>query len=361
MVTIAIVAGCVPALQPMLLGGLLAEGRIGGAAIGYAATVEGLGMAVASAAASALAPPRRLRTIAALAILAALVANVLTIVLPAPGIIAARGLGGIGNGVLLWVLVGMMTRSAIPARLFAIYVTAQASLGFVLSLAFASVVLPRYGVLAGYGVLIALNLALLAIVRAVPDRYAALEQGGGGAGMPPPRGLLALAAVVLQLAGVMAFWVYSIPLGLQAGLTAGAMRMMIGAANGAQIVAGLAAIGLAARLGGRSAVVLAAVASIAALLLTAAGGGAPWLPAMLVFAFCWMFAPPFHIAFLIAADPSRRAAMFVSTAQLVGMAVGPLLASLATKGGDYAPARLVGVVCFAATLLIAIVATPRSR
>jgi len=333
----------------MLLGGLLAEGRIDGAAIGYAATVEGLGMAVASALASALLPPRRLRIVAGLAILAALAANLLTIMLDAPGIIVARGLSGIGNGLLLWVLVGMMTRSAIPARLFAIYVTAQTSFCFLLSLAFASVVIPRFGVLAGYGV-------LLALLRVVPGAYADLEAGEGGVGLPPVRGVLALGAVILQLAGVMAFWVYSLPLGAQAGVAPGPMRMTIGAANGAQIVAGLAAIALAARVTGRQAVTITAAASIAAMAMTASGGAiAVWLPALLLFAFCWMFAPAFHIPFLIAADPSRRAAMFVSTAQLVGMAAGPLLASVVTTSDDYGPARLASMACFAATLLIALV------
>ena len=133
-VTIAVVAGSVPALQPILLGGLMSEGRIDAAAIGYAATAEGAGMALASAICSAALRPARLRAITGAAIFAVLVANLTTILLPAPGIIAARAISGVGNGILLWVLVGMMTRAAVPTRLFAIFVTAQTSLGFLLSL-----------------------------------------------------------------------------------------------------------------------------------------------------------------------------------------------------------------------------------
>jgi hypothetical protein len=89
-VTIAVVASCVPALQSVLLGQLLTEGKIGATTLGQAATAEGLGMALATAVASATLPPRRLRLSAIIAILAVLTANALTTALAAPWIVAAR-------------------------------------------------------------------------------------------------------------------------------------------------------------------------------------------------------------------------------------------------------------------------------
>jgi fucose permease len=154
----------------------------------------------------------------------------------------------------------------------------------------------------------------------------------------------------------MAFWVYSLPLGIQSGVGSGSIRMIVSAANGAQIIAGFAAIALAGRVSGFHAVIATAIASATAMLVTIMGGSvALWLPALLVFAFCWMFAPPFHIAFLITADSSGRAAMFVSTAQLVGMAVGPLIASLVANTTNYGPARLVSIACFVAVTVLATV------
>jgi len=86
-----------------------------------------------------------------------------------------------------------------------------------------------------------------------------------------------------------------------------------------------------------------------------------WAPAVLAVSFCWMFAPPFHIAFLDVADPSRRAAIFVGTAQLGGLAAGPLMASAAIAAPDYGPARTIAMACFAVALVIAALVFVRAR
>jgi hypothetical protein len=54
------------------------------------------------------------------------------------------------------------------------------------------------------------------------------------------------------------------------------------------------------------------------------------------------------VPFLIEADPSRRSAMQSGAAQLLGGALGPLLASLAVGGGD-----VRGVLWLGAGLLLA--------
>lgn len=71
--------GGVPALQPLLLGSLLSAHRIDPASLGYAATAEAAGVVLATVAASAWLPPRRLQMITVLAILTVLLANMLTI------------------------------------------------------------------------------------------------------------------------------------------------------------------------------------------------------------------------------------------------------------------------------------------
>jgi DHA1 family inner membrane transport protein len=353
-VAIAVVASCVPALQPILLGKLLAVGRIDAATLGYAATAEGLGMAIATAIASAVLPPRRLRLIGTFAILAVLAANATTAVVPGAWIIAARCLSGLGNGVLLWLLVGMLARSAAPTRLFAIYITANASLVFLLTLLLGSSLLNSLGVTGGYVALIGLYLPLLLVVHLIPGGYTDLGGGEAAGGSIPWLGLAALAAVVLYLAGVMGFWIYSVPLGNQVGISTPSMQSMLSAATGVQIVAGFLAVALAARISGLQAVTITSATGIVALLaMTMSGSASVWLPCLLVFSFCWMFGPPFHIAFLNTADPSRRSAMYVGTAQLVGYAVGPLLSSAVVSSSDYAPAQTVSIACFAAVVAIA--------
>ena len=46
-----------------------------------------------------------------------------------------------------------------------------------------------------------------------------------------------------------------------------------------------------------------------------------------VFGFLWMFSLPFFVPMVIAADPTRRAALLVGGAELTGGSLGPLLAS----------------------------------
>ncbi len=344
----------------MLLGALLAEGRIDAAAMGYAATAEGMGMALGTAVAGAWFPPTRLRLIGVIALLAVVVANIMTITLPPLGIVAARGLGGFGNGLLLWIFVGMLARSARPTPLFGLFNTANATLVFLISMILATFASSQTRLLLGYGFLITVCALLLLTIRFVPSSYANLDDNE--AAIPPPSGFLALVAVVLFVSGVIAFWIYAVPLGNQAGITTGSMRIIIGAATGAQIAAGLAAISLAARWTGMQAIIVTAAVGLATVVATITTNSVlVWAPAIFLLAFCWLFSTPFHMAFLNIADPSRRASMFVGTAQLLGLAVGPLLASTVITETNFNPARAVSIVCFLTVLLIAAAVRHQAR
>lgn len=362
MVLVTGAAVCVPALQPILLSPLLAAGKISPAAMGYAATAEGLGMALASAIAGAWFRPSRLRAIGVAAIMTVLFASVMTIFLSHGGVVAARGLSGLGNGVLVWILVGMLARSADPTRLFATFVTSNATMVFLLSMAFTKIAIPYFGPLASYNILMAIYAILLLFVRFLPDEYTDADKGERGVVIPPPWGFLALGAVVLQMAGVMSFWVYAVLLGKQAGLSVHMMQSILNIAIGIQILAGPSAIFMASRLSGMQAIAISAVVALLACAGSAfSGDSVVWAMALVALAFCWLFGNPFHISFLIGADPSRRSALFVSAAQLGGVAAGPLLASTVISATDYRPVHIVSVVCFILVLAITAVIAVRNR
>jgi MFS transporter, DHA1 family, inner membrane transport protein len=160
-VSIGIIAGVIPALQPILLGGLLGAGQLTSEQIGRAGMVEGLGMLLGSFLATLFLPPRALRplSIVALALMAA--ANGLTASASGNEILMLRAVNGAASGVILWVLVGMLTRASDGARLFAIYVTAQAILATALSWAMSLLVLPHFGIAGGYWLIASLALLLL--------------------------------------------------------------------------------------------------------------------------------------------------------------------------------------------------------
>lgn len=360
-VTIAAISVTAPGLQPMLLGALLAAGKIGAHTLGLAATVEALGVVVSTAVIGAILRPRRLRLVTVLALLAVMVANVLTITLPASAIIPLRGLAGLGNGLLVGAFLSLAARSRNPTPLYATLFMLNASAVFLLSMTLGAFAIDRLGPSSGYMILTGIYAVLLPFARFAPDGHAAL--GSGRTALPPRNGVLGLCAVILFFAGVMAFWVYAVPLGTQIGIPAHSMQLVVAISTGVQIVGGMAAIALATKLTGFQVVVITSLAGSAAILMTMVSNSLfVWVPALLTLAFCWTFGGPFHAAFLIAADPTRRGAVFVGTAQLFGTAIGPLLGSTLVSDVDYRPVWLVSVACYVVVLATAITIFPgRSR
>lgn len=355
---VAVVAGCVPALQPILLGGLLAEHRLAAEQVGQAAMVEALGMAVSTTIAGAMLRPERLRLIAVAAALAMIVANGFSMVAGAGGIFAARALNGAASGLLLWILVGLMTRAANPGRLFALYVTAQAIASFLLSALFTGWVVPRFGVGGGYGVLVGLAAALLVPAMLIAPRYGALAMSGEGR-RPSVRGLVGLLAVACFMAGIFSFWVYLQPLATSLGHDPATVGRAISIAIGVQVFGGLVAFVLAGRVGGVAATLASAVGGVLLVMLVMLHP-ATWsfYLATSLFAFFWMFCPPFHLPLLMRFDPSNRAAMFISPAQLAGVASGPMIASLAVGGGGFGGAAAISIASFAACILLVVAGRP---
>lgn len=350
-ILIAVVAGSIPALQPLLLGGLLAEGRLTTAQIGQAATLEAIGMAISATLAAAFLAPRHLRAIAAGIATIALCANLLTTVTSGFGIVATRGLNGLCAGLMLWLVVGLFARAEVPGRVFAIYVTAQALSAFLLSALFTTVVLPRFGATGAYVTLAVVNIPLIIASTQVPRAYRIIE-GATGGGMPPARGAIGLVGVSLYLAGIMSLWVYVAPLLASKGHDPALIRLAITAAIGVQILAGLAASVLATRLRAAPTFIGGALISIACIaILLVATGAVSMFVAMAAFAFAWMFVPPFQMPYLIEIDPTLKTAMLISGAQLFGLAVGPLLSSTAASVIGLDAVGIVSMALFAGSVL----------
>jgi DHA1 family inner membrane transport protein len=318
--------GCINALQPILLGAMLATGRISVGQIGQAATAEAAGMAIAITAAAMFVAPARLRLLARFALIAMLAANCLTPLAQGPVVLGLRVVNGAGTGLLFWILIGMIGRAASPARLFAIYITVQSVGSLLLSLLLTDIVVPHFGPAGGYGALAAIDFALLAAATTIPSAYGATSAGRRG--LPPVRGWLALLGVGSLLAGIISFWVYIVPLLHELGYSDDDAHRVIPIAIGFQIAGGLIAAFCAERvrpilacLGG-AAICIAAILAILAshdLLVVAA--------AMAAFAICWMAVPPFQVPLLIEVDPSLRSALLIGSAQLFGLALGPVIAS----------------------------------
>jgi predicted MFS family arabinose efflux permease len=150
-------------------------------------------------------------------------------------------------------------------------------------------------------------------------------------------------------------WVYVKPYGAQIGLNEATTGFAVSVAMGVQIVAGLLAIVLTGRVRGATMILFVAAASIAslALLLTAQSATA-FIIGTAAFALLWMLVSPFHMPYLIDIDPSRRSALHATTSQLLGVAAGPALASMAVEGENVTGALIVAALLYGVSALIVV-------
>jgi MFS transporter, DHA1 family, inner membrane transport protein len=357
-VSIGIIAGVIPALQPILLGGLNAAGQLTPEQIGRAGMVEGLGMLLGSFLATLLLPPRALRPLSIVALVLMVAANGLTASASGNAVLMLRALNGVASGVILWVLVGVLTRASDGARMFAIYVTAQAILATALSWAMSLFILPTFGISGGYWLIATLALVLLVpAAMFLPRSYVPLVVGR--IMLPTALGLAGLFAILCFLAGILALWVYFVPLAAGLGHDSNTAGLIVSSAIAVQIAGGLCAIWAAGRWSGASITIgsaLGGALAISALIFFGTHVALLVLAAGLI-SFFWMFAPPSHLPFLLRLDPGGRSAAFISVAQIGGLSVGPLIASFAVTSGDPWGAAWVALVLVLAGALIGFAAT----
>lgn len=347
--TIGVVALLIAGLQPVVLGGLESEGRLTASQIGLAATVELLALGLTCGLAAAFLKPDRVRLKLALACLAHAGAMFGTCLASGVAVIAMRGAAGVFAGLMLWAAISTITRAQRPERLSGVFVTVQTLAQLVLAAVLPATVVPWFGI---NGALEALGvISMLSAVAALAgaNSYSPLPKaakGGGGIGLRP---LLGLAACFLFMAFIVALWVYLEPLAELSGMSAKQAGLAVAVALGMQVAGGAAAT-LAARRWRRPGIVLLAVGALNGGILAILFGppqAALFMGAVAVFGFLWLFALPFQTLLLIQLDPTRRAAMQLGTAQLLGSSFGPLVASFVVSNDE-----VRGAVGLSAALLV---------
>jgi hypothetical protein len=263
------------------------------------------------------------------------VVNLLTAQASGFSLFPLRAAAGAIEGVLLWITVSMIARTVTPERWAGVFFAAQTFGQLVLAVALAMWIMPRFGATGGF---LALAVAsLMGVVPALftPHRFAPLPLAPGERGTPPPRGWLALIVTAIYVSAGGAVSVYLQPLAHQAGLTADVAR----AANWVSLVAQVAGASLATLLAGRVRYfTVFVVVTVSTLVVWSLFGRA--VPAWLfvgangVAGLTSIFLAPFLVPFTIEADPSRRAALQSGAAQLLGGALGPLMASFVVSDSD---------------------------
>ncbi|MET4665913.1 hypothetical protein [Sphingomonas sp. PvP056] len=345
---VGVIGVLIAGLQPQLLGALALEGRLSVAALGGLATVELLAMGIAAAAASFILPANRLRAIALCALLATGLLDLATPLCGSGDIFAARIAAGLGEGVLIWIAIGFIVGTARPERWSGIYLALQTLAQCALA-SFIGLFAASSG--GGFGTLGAVTLAGVVAVRWMPDAHAASAGDADGGTLPHGRGLLALAGVLLYLAFIVAIWVYVEPLARQRGVLAPTVRFIVPLSLAMQVIGAGAATVLAGRLPPRATILYVGLLNLGVLAVMAEAPSGLFVVAIAMFGFLWLFALPFQVSLVIAADPTRRAAVLIGGAQLTGSSLGPLLASALVADSNVASVLLFGTICLVAAVL----------
>lgn len=354
--TVAILGALIPVVLPLVLAGLVHEQRITTAQVGHAATSELLGMAIATAVAATWVPAIRLRMIGAVCGVALTAVNLATLYLSGMDVVLIRGVGGVCGGIFLWMMIGMLARSDLPARWSGVYLAVQSLLGLALSAAFTAWVIPRYGANGGFIALALVSAIIVLAAPFLPDRYAELTHERASGTGSVAQGGIALVSVGLFMAANMALWIYVEPLARQAGQAFAIAGTAITIGTGTQIAGSAVASLLARRLNFVPVIIWGGVVSAAlTLVLPMLSHAGLFVFAIAVVGFLWTLILPFQVPLVIAADPTRRMAMQIGGVQLLGAGVGPVLASLAVRGDDVGGTATLIAAVFAVSLAITVV------
>jgi hypothetical protein len=326
-----------------ILGALQDEHRLSAAGIGQVATLEALVMGIVTGAAAAWLPARRLRLIGMAAAAALGTLDMLTMGAHSATIFVLRTLAGVPDGILLWITIGMIARSEVPARWAGVYLTSLTASQLVLALAYVWV-MPRFGADGAFAGLGIAAFAGIAISFWLPREYAPLPVSAGESGMPPVRGWTALFASLLIMSAIGAVGVYLQPLAHQAGLSADVARTAVWVSLVFQISGGSLATLLAHRLHWYIAFIISMLGfvlgwsifdfHVSALVFVAANS---------CVGFMGLFIGPFIVPMTIEADPTLRAAMQSAGAQVLGGAIGPLFASFVVGDRNVHGAVFLGI------------------
>jgi DHA1 family inner membrane transport protein len=341
---VGVIGVLIAGLQPQLLGAMAAEGRLSAARLGVVATVELLTMGLGAGGAGALVRVDRLRPAGAVAAIVLVAADAVT-PLAAGAIIAVRALAGLAEGALIWLAIGFIARTANPGRWAAIYLMAQTFAQLLLAAALAGGVLPFWGSAGGFVLLALTGLIALTLLPWSPRAYAPLESDGPG-GFPPLKGMIALAGVLFYLAFIVGVWVYVEPLAREAGIAPGIVAAAVPLSLAMQVAGAGVAAWLAGRVPPLPVILIVSLLDLVILGVFADTPGAgAFLGAVAAFGFLWLFVLPFQVPLVIAADPSRRAAVLIAGAQLIGSSLGPLAASGLVSDSDVRPVLWLGAGC----------------
>ncbi len=342
-IMVGVISLILAGVQALLLGALVDEHRLTAPDIGLSATLEALSMGGTTAIIGFVMPPKRLRLICVVAALVLVVLDFATALTSGAGVIAIRGIAGLPEGALFWITIAMIARTMTPERWAGVFITMITLAQFAGSAVTGAFILPRFGAGGGFVFMAALVLLAVPVGLFLPREYGPLPDAGGQSFPLPFRGWVSLAAILMLTAAASAVGIYLVPLAHEAGHALGVASLANALSLAAQVAGGALAVSLAGRVKYFPVLVFGGVVSIAAYLVYGFQSPAMLFVGATVFlGFIGVFTNPFFVPMTIDADPSRRTAVQNGAVQILGGALGPLLASRVVSDANARGSILLG-------------------
>jgi len=358
--TIGTIALLVIGVQPILLGAMVEARDATLSGVGVIAMCEIVALGLGVVLSDAFFPISRLRVVGiAAALLVAALDGTTTFLTGDARLAVARSATGLGEGMLLWLTTCIIVRSRVPDRVAGIFLVTQALAQAALAAVFASLVIPRVGWRGGFAVLATVPFLACMAVAWLPARVTPLAARTFDKFRWSITAALPLGIALLQMAAIGALWAYLEPLGKRAGFGPQAAQTLTAGVQVMQVLGGTTASLSVRRLATVPTLAIVGLA-LGAIPLAMHGlpAGATLRFALLcaAFGFTWMFLMPFHVSLAFRADASGRVAMLIPAMQLLGSALGPLVASFTVTGDDAASVLIVSLT-FAAAAVASLVAS----
>ncbi len=342
-ITVGVISLILAGVQALLLGAMVDEHRLTAPDIGLSAMLEALSMGATTAIVGVLMPPKRLRLICIVSAVALAVCDFATSRASGTGVLVIRAIAGLPEGMLFWITIAMIARTLTPERWAGVFITMITLAQFAGSSVTGAFILPRYGASGGFIFMASTCLLAVPVGLFLPREYGPLPDAGAASFPLPFRGWVALAAILSLTAAGGAVGIYLVPLAHQAGHGLSTASLANSLSLAAQVAGGALAVAVAGRVKYFPVLVFGGAVNMAVFLVY--GFQSPaflFVAATTLLGFVGVFTNPFFVPMTIDADPSRRTAVQNGAAQILGGALGPLLASRVVSDANVRGSLLLG-------------------
>lgn len=336
-------------IGPILLGGLAEAGRLSQAGVGQAATLEVLGLALGAVVGPSVMTAGQMRAkVAAACLLLAAVNLAMYFADSAALIMVDRAVAGVLEGLMLGGVNALLTHQRRPDRMSGLLLGLSTAPQVLAAYLLPTLVIPRYGLDAGFLLLAVAALSSAFACLALVDRVETPTIDHQTPIALPPATIGFVIATFLQMASIGAAWNYTERLATQHHLGAAAVGAALSGNLALQVAGALLAAWLAWRLPARALLIAGCLVQAAIVLgLTFAATAGSFIGLSCGFGLFWLGLQPFIVRELIVLDPTRRLAVLLAPIVLLGLSAGPLAASFFVT-----PHGVEGAFRVAAVLLI---------